>query len=507
LFEAIAENGDAVVGAVGEGGAGDLAGLAEADDAGDVFGAGAALALVGSAEEEGLEAGAAAGVEDADALGRVELVSGDAEQMAADGLDVDGDLSGSLHRVGVEGDLGFGGDFSDGFDGLDDAGFVVGHHDADELCVGLEGAVNIEGIDDAGGGNGKEGDVDAAVPGLVGGVEDGVVLDSGGNEVVTGSEDAEECGIIALRAAGGEDDLSGAAVEERGNLFAGALDRGAGVLAVLVDGGGVAEGVNKEGPHGLQHLGEERGGGIGVHVNAAHTFILAAVAALESVQGSKTAAALRLEERGAGWRTRALLGNSASADEFAAVYSIRAVLPRRKRAQETHAMNALRLGRSLVCAALISAPLLASAQDTLLNASEASKLVPDSVYFAGKLLKTHPSESASIHYKASGHYVLAFLLDTGGEPNAVTCYLLTEVPLGFNGNVVAPGAYGIYLAHSDHNSFVVVTNIGNDRVFNGGAPSSTYEMPHPLPLQILEGDSPERYRLCFWQNCVAFTRQ
>jgi hypothetical protein len=32
-------------------------------------------------------------------------------------------------------------------------------------------------------------------------------------------------------------------------------------------------------------------------------------------------------------------------------------------------------------------------------------------------------------------------------------------------------------------------------------------MPHPLPLQILEGDSPERYRLCFWQNCVAFTRQ
>lgn len=58
-------------------------------------------------------------------------------------------------------------------------------------------------------------------------------------------------------------------------MLAGTLDGGAGVLAVLMDGGGVAEGVDEKGPHGLQHLGKERGGGIGVHVDAAHTFIVA----------------------------------------------------------------------------------------------------------------------------------------------------------------------------------------------------------------------------------------
>jgi hypothetical protein len=47
---------------------GEFGGFAEADDAGDVFGAGAALALVGSAEEERLELGAATDEEGADSL-------------------------------------------------------------------------------------------------------------------------------------------------------------------------------------------------------------------------------------------------------------------------------------------------------------------------------------------------------------------------------------------------------------------------------------------------------
>ena len=137
-------------------GARDFRSLAEAHDAGDIFRAGAALALVRSAEEERLEARAAADIENADALRRVQLVPGDAEQMAADGLDVDGNFAGGLDGVRVEGDFGFGGDFADLLDGLNDAGFVVGHHDADELRVRLERAVNIEGIDDAAGGDGQD---------------------------------------------------------------------------------------------------------------------------------------------------------------------------------------------------------------------------------------------------------------------------------------------------------------------------------------------------------------
>ena len=286
LFEAVAEHGNAVFGAVGEAGEGDFRSFAEADDAGDVLSAGAALALVRSAEDERLKTRAAAGVEHSNALGRVEFVAGEAEQMAADGLDVDGDFAGGLNRVRVETNSGFGGDFADLLDGLDDARFVVGHHDADEFGVRLERAVDVEGVNDSEGRNGEDGDVDAALAGLLRGVQDGGVLDGGDDEVVAGTQDAEEGGVVALGAAGGEDDFGGAAVEERGDLLAGALDGGAGVLAVLMDGGGVAEGVDKEGPHGVQHLGEQRGGGVGVHVDAAHRFILAGVGGRRATEDS-----------------------------------------------------------------------------------------------------------------------------------------------------------------------------------------------------------------------------
>src|SRR5271163_108198 len=93
--------------------------LAEADDSGDVFGAGAALAFVGPAEEERLKLGAAVDVESADALRAVHLVGGDGEQVAADLRDIDGELSRSLDGVGVEIDIGLGGDAANLFDGLD----------------------------------------------------------------------------------------------------------------------------------------------------------------------------------------------------------------------------------------------------------------------------------------------------------------------------------------------------------------------------------------------------
>ena len=184
--------------------------------------------------------------------------------------DVDGDFAGSLDRVGVEGDAGVGGNFADCFNRLDHAGFVVGHHDADELRVGLEGGADLSRIDHAGGSHGQNGDSDAARLGLFGGVQDRVMLDGGGDEVIAGAQDAEDGGIVALRAAGGENDFGGAAMEERGDLFAGVLDGGAGALAEVVDGGGVAEGLDEKRPHGLKHLGEQRRGGVGVHVDAAH---------------------------------------------------------------------------------------------------------------------------------------------------------------------------------------------------------------------------------------------
>jgi hypothetical protein len=107
------------------------------------------------------------------------------------------------------------------------------------------------------------------------------VLDAGGDEVrgfggVLGRcfKGAEEGEVVAFCAAGGEDDLGGAAVEEAGDLVAGVVDGGAGELTLLMDGAGVAVVLEEEGTHGLEDLREERRCGVGVHVDSAHGSIL-----------------------------------------------------------------------------------------------------------------------------------------------------------------------------------------------------------------------------------------
>ena len=56
------------------------------------------------------------------------------------------------------------------------------------------------------------------------------------------------------------------------------IDGGAGVLAMLMDGAGVAEVLGPEWAHRVQHLGKHRRGGVGVHVDAPHSFKFTAVA-------------------------------------------------------------------------------------------------------------------------------------------------------------------------------------------------------------------------------------
>jgi hypothetical protein len=64
-------------------------------------------------------------------------------------------------------------------------------------------------------------------------------------------------------------------VEEASDMGAGLLDCSAGVLAVLVDGTGVAVVLHPVGTHGLEDLGEKRGRGVGVEVDSVHGSILA----------------------------------------------------------------------------------------------------------------------------------------------------------------------------------------------------------------------------------------
>ena len=146
MFQRVAEAGDAR-GVLFEREPGEFGGFAEADDAGDIFGAGAEAALVMAAVEKLAEASAALDEERADAFGGVELVAGDREKIELKGFHVDRNFSGRLHGVAVEVDVGFGGDAADFRERLDGAEFVVGVHDCDEDGFGAEGVAKVVDVD------------------------------------------------------------------------------------------------------------------------------------------------------------------------------------------------------------------------------------------------------------------------------------------------------------------------------------------------------------------------
>ena len=197
------------------------------------------------------------------------------------GAEVYGELAGGLDCVGVEECSGGVGDGGECLDGLDDAGLVVGEHDADEACGGANGVEEGVGLDHAMGVGSDEGDVDVAVFEGLGGVEDGVVFDVGGDDVdaLLGGKEfrgdgAEESEVIALGAAGGEDDFGGSAFDQSSDLIAGVVNGGAGELAGLMDGAGVGVMLGPERTHGVEDLREEGCGRVGVHVYPAHCLIL-----------------------------------------------------------------------------------------------------------------------------------------------------------------------------------------------------------------------------------------
>jgi hypothetical protein len=170
-------------------------------------------------------------------------------------------------------------------------------------------------------------------------------------------------------------------------------------------------------------------------------------------------------------------------------------------------MNALRsLRPSFFATFTVACALAATAQTpgTILHAPEASKVLPDSVFYAGKSANTQLRNSAGIHF-SDGHYVLAVLVDTAGYSTAIQekyqGYFLTEVPLEVGGHPLVPGAYGVGFV-GDHFD---VMDIGNHDLLQ--APDHHDDrMEHPMPLQILDGDAPGRYRLCFGRTCVPFHR-
>ena len=76
--------------------------------------------------------------------------------------------------------------------------------------------------------------------------------------------------VVRFRATTGEDDLLGARVDQRGNLFTRRLDGGASALPESVNRGSIAEFGGEEGKHGVEHGGLDRCGGVVIQVVAVH---------------------------------------------------------------------------------------------------------------------------------------------------------------------------------------------------------------------------------------------
>src|SRR5690606_38323307 len=149
--ERVAERGQAQrLGLAAADGVGD--GFGERGDAGHVEGAGADLAFLAAAVEQGGARGVAAQQERAGAGGAAEFVSREGQGVGLAGGEVDGRVADGLDGVGVDGDAVGGGEGDDLVDGLEGADLVVRPHAGDG---GDLGGAFVEQF-------GQGGDVDAA---------------------------------------------------------------------------------------------------------------------------------------------------------------------------------------------------------------------------------------------------------------------------------------------------------------------------------------------------------
>ena len=160
-----------------------------------------------STVKHGLQNGSLSDVKRTHSLRRVQLVAGDREQIACDALYFDWHLPCRLHRVGMEIHIRFGGDLSNLLDGLQDAGFVVCHHDRDQLCVWAQGAADVVGIDQAATVDGNVGDFASHGLEMLAGVQHRMMFDGRTDYMVPGAGQARDGQIVSLGAAAGEDDF------------------------------------------------------------------------------------------------------------------------------------------------------------------------------------------------------------------------------------------------------------------------------------------------------------
>jgi hypothetical protein len=146
-----------------------------------------------------------------------------------------------------------------------------------------------------------------------------------------------------------------------------------------------------------------------------------------------------------------------------------------------------------------------SATAGVLNASDAAKLLPPSVFFRGQIAPIQARNSAGVRFD-DGRYMFAALVDSSGYSGGVQQkyqgYLITEVPLEFDGHRLPAGAYGF--GFRPNNEFVIM-DLGAKDVLTA---HSTHDanLHRPTPLQIVTQEEGKTYRLYGGREGITFSR-
>jgi hypothetical protein len=145
----------------------------------------------------------------------------------------------------------------------------------------------------------------------------------------------------------------------------------------------------------------------------------------------------------------------------------------------------------------------AAAQDTVLNAAEATKLLPPSVYFKGQSATTQLRNSGGVKF-TDGFFVLATMVDTSGYSSDIAqkyqAYLIAEVPIKIEGHTLAAGIYGVGFVAE--NQFVVL-DVGAHDLFSVTSHKDE-AMKRPMPLKVTADK--DGFRLYAGRSYVTFAR-
>lgn len=160
-------------------------------------------------------------------------------------------------------------------------------------------------------------------------------------------------------------------------------------------------------------------------------------------------------------------------------------------------------GNGMQAAQMAGGPASATAPmgEGVLHGDAASRLVPATVFFAGKVASVQARNTGGA--KLHNGVVLAGIVDTSGYSSGIQdryqAYLLLDTPAQFAGRHLEPGAYGCGMVGGQF----AVLDLSAKTLFSVPAVHDA-ALPRPTPLQVLPDPSAGSYRLYLGRNYVVF---